>query len=80
MEDLHYLLRTFYFQLKLCPKSNGIIMEAKLEFTKHISQKVGNITQGNSTIRILRPFSPLSSSLTLQKSYLSPHLGCGNCI
>jgi hypothetical protein len=55
-------------------KHLGLILDTKLNFNKHIDEKISKANKGIGIIRRLYPYLPRKSLIQIYKSYIRPHL------
>ena len=77
--------KTVYFKSlpvirKNIQKHLGLFLDSKLSFLDHINEKTKKATKGVNVIRKINLLLPLSSLLTIYKSFVRPHLDYGNVI
>ena len=61
-------------------KHLGLYLDAKLNFSKCINEKIKKAAESISVIKKLNVTLPLSSLLAIQKSLIRPHLNYGDVI
>ena len=62
-------------------KHLGLYLDAKLNFSEHINEKIKKVVKGIiSVIKKLNVTLPCSFLLTICKSFIRPHLDCGDII
>ena len=61
-------------------KHLGLYLDAKLNFSEHINEKIKKAVKGISVIKKLNVTLPCSSLLTIYKSFIRPHLDYGDVI
>ena len=61
-------------------KHLGLYLDAKLNFSKYINEKIKKAAESISVIKKLNVTLPLSSLLAIQKSLFRPHLNYGDVI
>ena len=59
-------------------KHQGLYLDAKLNFSEYINEKIKKAVQGISVIKKLNVTLLRSSLLTIHKSFIGPHLDYGN--
>ena len=57
-----------------CHKHLGLILDSKLSFTKHISEKIATARKGIGIIKHLSPYLPLKSRDQIFKMHIRPHV------
>ena len=55
-------------------KHLGLILDSKLSFAKHISEKLSTARKGIGIIKHLAPYLPLKSREQIYKMHVRPHL------
>ena len=58
----------------------GLFLDSKLSFFDHINEKIKKATKGVNVIRKINLLLPCSSLLTINKSFVKPHLDYCNVI
>ena len=61
-------------------KHLGLYLDAELNSSKYINEKMKNAVESISLIKKLNVTLPLSSLLAIQKSLIRPHLNYGDVI
>ena len=61
-------------------KHLGLILDSKLNFDHHLSEKIHKANKGIGLINRLRKYLPRDSLLTIYKTFVRPHLDYGDVI
>ena len=61
-------------------KRLGLYLDAKLNFSEHINEKIKKAVKGISVIKKLNVTLPRPSLLKIYKSFIRPHLDYGDVI
>ena len=61
-------------------KHRGLFLDSKLNFFGHINEEIKKATKGINVIRKMNLSLPPSFLLTIYKSFVRPHLDCGDVI
>ena len=59
-------------------KHLGLHLDRKLDFSKHINEKISKAQKGISVIKKLNNILPRNTLLTIYKSFVRPHLDYGD--
>ena len=74
----------FFNNLQINRKSTqkylGLLLDEKLNFSGHINKKLKKVTKSINLLRKLNLTLPRSSLLIIHKSFVRPHLDCGDIV
>ena len=81
-KGIHPILFFNNIQIDKCSneKHLGLILDEKLSFKKHINEKINKAMKIVGTVKKLNSILSRSSLLTIYKSFVRPHLDCGDVI